>query len=414
MRVDLLSVQRPVVGDVTTGSAGLGTVGEPSVSIVADQVLLTGNWYAARSLDRGATWNALDPYNYLFPGPPTNFCCDQTVYYDASHDLTFWLLQYAKSSTDNTLRLAVKRGATLDDDDWLWWDLSPTIVDPAWTNEWFDYNHAAATADFFFIGSNVFGLGGKSIFRSVALRISFASIIEGIETGSPLVLECLEDRTCGTLHCVNGATDTMYIAGQVGTDTIRFYTWPDASVNATSVDIKVSPWNDSAYTAVGPDGHNWVKRSDDRITGGWVAGGTVGLMWTSGRLSSKRPLPYIRVVLLDAATSAVIAEPDIWSTSVAFAWPNASPNQNGDIGVTMFRGGGLRNPGHVVGGFDAAVRRWVLTVAVDGTNGPKDQKWGDYITCCSAGQTWLAAAFTLQGGSELADVRPDVVEFALV
>ena len=50
MRVDLRNVHRPSAADVTTGSAGLGTVGEPSVAIVEDQVLLTGNWYAARSI----------------------------------------------------------------------------------------------------------------------------------------------------------------------------------------------------------------------------------------------------------------------------------------------------------------------------------------------------------------------------
>lgn len=89
MRVDLRNVHRLSATDVTTGSAGFGTVGEPSVAIVEDQVLLTGNWYAARSLDRGSAWEALDPYNYLDPGPATAFCCDQTVYYDATHDLTF-------------------------------------------------------------------------------------------------------------------------------------------------------------------------------------------------------------------------------------------------------------------------------------------------------------------------------------
>jgi hypothetical protein len=414
MRVDLRHVHRPSPSDLTTGSAGFGTVGEPSVAIVEDQVLLTGNWYAARSLDRGSTWDALDPYDYLVPGAATAFCCDQTVYRDAAHDLTFWLLQYAKSATDNTLRVAVKSGATLDDDDWIWWDLSPTMFDATWTKEWFDYNHMSSSDEYVFIGTNVLGLGGKSVFRSLVLRISFTSIIDGIANGTPLDIELLEDDHAGTLHCVQGATDTMYIAGQIGTDTIRLYRWPDADASATNVDIAVSPWNDSDYSAPGPDGNNWVQRADDRITGGWFSGGNVGLMWTSGRLNTNRPLPYVRVAVIDPTTSTVVSERDIWSADVAYAWPSAAPNANGEIGVTMFRGGGLKNPGHVVGGWDEAAGAWVLTIAVDGTNGPKDRKWGDYVTCCSAGETWFAAAYTLQGGQTLEYIAPDVVEFALV
>jgi len=290
----------------------------------------------------------------------------------------------------------------------------PATIDPTWTSEWFDFNHISSSSDHVFIGTNVFGLGGKSMFRSVVLRISFQSILDALAAGGSLDIEFLEDDLAGTLHCVHGATDTMYIAGHIGTDTVRLYRWDASDPKATSVDIAVSPWDDATYSAPGPDGSDWITRADDRITGAWLSGGRVGLMWSSGSLNTKRPLPYVRVVIIDPATSAVVAEPDIWSDEVAYAWPSARPNADGQIGVTMFRGGGQKNPGHVVGGWDEAAEGWVLTVAVDGTNGPNDDKWGDYVTCCVAGDAFLAAGYTLQGGGTLQNVAPDLVEFALV
>jgi hypothetical protein len=303
MRVDILNVRQP--SRVTVGRAGRSLIGDASLGIMADQILLTGNWYAARSLDRGATWSPLDPYSYLEPGPPTPFCCDQSVFYDARHDLMVWLLQYQRSTRDNTLRIAVKRGATLDDDDWNWWDLQPSTVNADWTKEWFDYNHAATTETHLFVGSNVFGLAGKRVFRSVALRIPFASIESALETGTPLNIDYLERSDSGTLRCVVGATDTMYIAGQFDTESIRVFTWPDADLRPTSEDIAVSRWTDSSYSAPGPDGFNWLGRCDDRITTGWVSNGKIGLMWTANRLGAERPYPHIRVAIIDAATGGL-------------------------------------------------------------------------------------------------------------
>lgn len=416
MPLEIHQVIRLSAATLATGEAGLSSVGEPTVaSNGTGQILMAGNWYTARSVDAGATWEALDPYNYLDPGPPTAFCCDQTVFYDPAHDLTIWLLQYAKSAQDNTLRIAVKRGATLDDDDWFWWDFNTTMIDPAWTNEWLDYNHVAATDRHLFIGSNVFGIG-KSIFRSVILRIPFDSIISSIEEGTTLEFESFETGNSATLRCALGATGTMYFAGQAGNDTIRLFSWPDVSPDVTSIDLKVSAWVDSSYSAPGPDGHNWLKRCDDRITGAWVANGKIGFMWSANRLGAQRPRPYVRVALIDEASLSVLSEPDLWSTDFAYAYPDACPNEDGVVGVTLYRGGGNTHPGHVVGVFDEATGTWTLRVAVDGTNGPADLKWGDYVTCRRQGTNgadWIAAGFTLQGGSGMTNVRPDLVLFGL-
>jgi hypothetical protein len=84
-------------------------VGEPSVAVNSDVVLYTGNWYAARSIDGGQTFQYLDPFT-TFPDPPNlGFCCDQVANYIASIDTFVWLLQYGPKSgpqADNIQRLA--------------------------------------------------------------------------------------------------------------------------------------------------------------------------------------------------------------------------------------------------------------------------------------------------------------------
>jgi hypothetical protein len=413
MRVKVRSARRLGAAELATGAAGLITIGEPSVAIAGDRILLAGNCYTARSLDRGVRWEALDPYTYLDPPPLTPFCCDQTVYYDAAHDLMFWLLQYETSATDNTLRLAIKRGATLGDDDWQWWDFTPTAIDPAWTDEWFDYNHAAATADHFFLGTNMYPIGEDRMRRSIVLRFRFATIISAIDSGTELDFDVLEEEETG-LRCAGGTMDTMYIAGPVSFEKIRVYSWPDADVNATSIDVTVSPWTNSSYSAPGPDGNDWLSRCDDRMMTGAVMNDRVVWMWTANRFGEKRPYPYIRVAIVDPVSGAVIGEPDIWSPDFAYAYPDAATTAEGVVGVTMFRGGNATHPSHVVGAYDDASGAWTLTTAVHGANGPGDGLWGDYLTCRATNDAWLAVGFTLQGGTTLANVVVDLVEFTVV
>src|SRR5215203_2987537 len=104
------------------------TVGEPSIANIDNQLLITGNWYASQSLNNGANWTYISPYNF-FPAAAGGFCCDQTVLHDPGNGLMFWLLQYVKKSGSNVLRLAVKKTATdLSINDWYWWDLVPDKV----------------------------------------------------------------------------------------------------------------------------------------------------------------------------------------------------------------------------------------------------------------------------------------------
>jgi hypothetical protein len=91
-------------------------------------------------------------------------------------------------------------------------------------------------------------------------------------------------------------------------------------------------------------------------------------MWSANR-KANRPYPYVRVVRLDETMKAVVDEPDIWSAGYAFAYPDAYPNEEGDVGVTVFRGGGTRYPGHVVGFRDDTAGAWRLRTTRDSSMG---------------------------------------------
>ncbi len=85
--------------DLGAGTSSL--IGEASHASDKNVVLETWNWYAAISKDAGSSWTYYDPSTF-FPASYGGFCCDQVVYYDQSHDMTIWILQYSTnvSKTD--------------------------------------------------------------------------------------------------------------------------------------------------------------------------------------------------------------------------------------------------------------------------------------------------------------------------
>lgn len=383
------------------------TVGEPSVANRGDQIFFTGNWYASQSSDNGASWQFVNPFSFL-PQPAGRFCCDQTAIHIPSRDATVWLLQYSRANNTNVLRIAVNVG-DLGVNDWHWWDLSPVQVNPQWAGEWFDYNHAAISDNFLYVVSNSFTVAGDDWRRCVVFRIP----LDLVAGGGTLRFNHFQSTTNFSLRCTQGARNVMYFASHNGNQQIRLFSWPESSTQVSQVNVAVTPWLSGAYSAPGPDNTNWLARCDPRITGAWVANGVIGFMWTANRMGS-RPFPHVRVVRVNEATKTRRDEPDLWSSNNAYAYPDACPNGQGEVGITLFRGGGALHPGHAVGLWDDAANRWSLLATKNGTHGPSDNKWGDYLTCrrhAPDGRTWLAAGFTLQGGGTRDRIEPRVVHF---
>lgn len=385
------------------------TVGEPSVAKSGSEVLVAGNWYTTTSTNGGQSWAFVDPYHLL---PPTagGFCCDQVTLYDPTRGIFVWLLQYVRDANGtNALRVAVKKAGTLGDNAWWWWDFTPASTNPAWTGEWFDFPDLELSANYLYVTTNSFA--GNQWRRSVVFRLPLDALAER----SQLQYRYWTTSTYFSLRCVRGARDVMYFAALNPPNRVRLYSWPETAASPTGRDIAVSPWSAGKYSAPGPDGADWLGRCDDRITGAWLANGSVGLAWSANSRAG-RPFPYVRVVEIDPAAAQATADRDIWNPTFAYAYPNGCPNDRGDVAITLFRGGGPWQPSLLVGIWDATLGRWRLRRAKDGTNGPADNKWGDYLTCrrhAPDGLTWVACGYTLQGGTGLPHVEPRVVVFGL-
>jgi len=384
------------------------TVGEPTAANNDREIFLAGNWYATKTVDGGTTWAAVNP-DTSFPADAGGFCCDQVVAYDPANNLLFWLLQYARDAKrGNLLRLAVKRGGTLGDNTWYWWDFRPETTNPAWAGTWFDYPDLELGDSFLYLTTNNFS--GETFVRSVVFRLPLQTLADR----GHLSYRYFASTQSFSLRCVRGARDTMYFASHGAGSQVRVFSWPEAAPSPSVHDVNVSVWNAGLYSAPGPDGTNWLARCDERITGAWIANGTIGLAWTANR-RGPRPFPHVRVVEIDAASMLATADRDIWSRNYAYAYPNGAANDAGKIGITLFRGGAQINPGHVVGAFDETSGSWQLMATRNGTNGPTDNKWGDYLTCrrhAPDGQTWLATGYTLQGGGQPTNVEPRLVRFS--
>ncbi|MFQ6028984.1 MAG: hypothetical protein ACE5Q6_16000 [Dehalococcoidia bacterium] len=395
---------------LTDADTGVQTsnVGEPSVANNGREILVTGNWFASRSLDNGATWDHINPFDY-FPPASGGFCCDQVVQYDRSRDLTFWLLQYIADNNSNTLRLAVKQGATLGNNAWYWWDFRPNTVNSSWTNQWFDYPGMSLSNDYLYVTTNKFNIN-----NGFAGAVVFRFPLDDLAAGQNLTYRVWSTTSFGSLRCVQGARDTMYFASHSNRQRIRVWTWPEADNQPQGTNVSVTRWNGGFYQAPQPGGGNWLGRADGRITGAWAANGQLGFMWTANS-SNTRPQPHIRVAVVDDTTKQLLAEPDIWSRTQAFAYPDASSNDRGHVGVTFCMSSESIHPSHVVGIRDDFVPNgWDLRMTQAGTDSPTDNKWGDYLNCrrhSPDGLTWIASGYTLQGGTNRRNVEPRVVHF---
>jgi hypothetical protein len=390
--------------DVATGLQ-TGTVGEPSAATSGNRILVTGNWFASRSTDRGATWSALDPFTEL-PSAAGGFCCDQLVHYVRSRRLWVWFLQYSARSGANVVRIAVSR--TGAGGSWTWWDVAPTDVDPGWRDLWFDYPDLAESADHLWVSLNVYDSADQWR-RAVVLRFPLDDLV----AGGALSRRHWATTGAGSLRLVQGAGDTMWFASHAADNRrLLLFAWPDDATDVRSWAVPVTPWSEASYSSRGPGGAEWLSRADGRITGAWRGEGALGFVWTAGPRPG-RPHPYVRAVRVEEATLRVRDEPDLWSETGAWAYPAAAVNDRGQVGLAAFFGGPT-HPAHAVGVLDETTGAWDTAVTATSTHGPLQGKWGDYLTVRrhpGRPTSWLASGYTLQGGTDRRNVEPRVVVF---
>ncbi len=187
--------------------------------------------------------------------------------------------------------------------------------------------------------------------------------------------------------------------------------WPDADAQPgaprpVAVEPYTEPSEDTIAGSEGPNGKPWLDRADSRLTAGWATDKTLGFAWTSGKIDNadgnggKYAFPHIRIAIIDRAAVEAggtdplkpIAEPHIWNAGIAFAYPSAAPNKNGDIGLSMFFGGPKNYPSAAVGVLRNQGGDWkaTLTMLAESKTTPRCVKkggvddacgkWGDYMS----------------------------------
>ena len=400
----LTLVQNLGLNDAATGQL-TSTICEPTAAANERQLFMTGNWFASRSNDAGASWAQVNPFTQ-FPATAGGFCCDQVVLFNPRHRIWIWLLQYSSGTNgENIFRLAISREATFGS--WYYWDFAPRNLNNTWTGNWFDYPDMAFSDANLFVTFNMFK--GNAWQRAAVFRFPLATLASGASLG----YRWWTTTNNGSIRLCRGPGATMYMGSHNSASQMRVFNWADSVSSISWNDVNVRSWSAGAYSAPGPGGVNWLSRLDSRVTGACVGAGTIAFMWSANRDGS-HPLPYVRVARIRESNKTLIDEPDIWSRTSAWAYPAAACNAQGVMGFTAFYGGGARHPGHVVG-FKTATG-WDTTLTATSTHSPPDQSWGDYLSCTphhASGAHWVASGYTLQGGTSRRNIEPRYVRFRM-
>lgn len=377
---------------------------EPSVANDGNDVFYTGNFYAALSTDRGDSFRYIDPAT-AFPNVYGGFCCDQRALYAPSVDLVFWALMYTQDSQNNNeIRVAVAHGSSgLESGSWTYYDFTykgPGEATDLPSGLSFDYPQIATSANDFYLTANLLNSDG-SLDAPIIFRCPLADLAAGQTANCTNYWLTLAD----TFTPADGSGSVMYWADHADNSDLNVYAWPENVdwQGITSQKVAHSALPQGSYSCPSPDGTNMCGSDDWTIHGGWVKGNVAGFLWDapagSGGLGNF-PDPYVHVVEIDLSSMSLIDEPIIWSSNVAYAYAGSAIDQSGGVALSAAYAGGGHYPGSALlirdtynPGF------WQAVNVQEGTNGPPQNRWGDFLTAraSSDGQSWLATAFVLQG-----------------
>lgn len=404
----VLSVNSELTGPAAQQLAS--SVGEPSVAAKDNIVMYTGNWYAARSVDGGQTFQYIDPFT-AFPDPPNlGMCCDQVVNYIPSIDTFVWLLQYGPRNppnVDNLQRLAFAKTADVAAGRWRLFDITTQNLDLA--GFFLDFPDLAVGSNFLYITSNVFNDQGQSN-GAVLVRLAIADIDSGnIKVDrylSPNFDSLRVAQNCGT---------KAFFAAHADTSTLRVFTWDEAQAAPASTDVGVARWiGGMGYQSRTPDGQRWLDRIDPRITGAALAGNELWFAWSVDQNSNHRPQPFVQIARIDAANLTLLENINVFDPDSAIAYGALSSNSDSEVGISYMIGGGARFPSHMVG-ILTPTRKDVVTAV--GQRSPLDSQWGDYLTVRPlfplAKKLFAATGYTMQGSGDGSnrDATPRYVVF---
>jgi hypothetical protein len=419
--------------DLGSGTASI--IGETSHASNGTIVLETWNWYAAISSNSGQTWTYYNPATF-FPAIYGGFCCDQVAYYDQSHDITFWVMQYGNNASgNNAIRLAWAKGkadlaaANFCHTEFTAQQLGNTYG-PSGTN--YDQPKFARSNEFIYLDIQRYApaasppaASGPTIIRVPVTAFSTYPTCNGV--GYQFYIPGVYSP-----GFTQRAYGTMYFAGHISTSVLRIYSWPE-SVSYTGITS-----DDVTHTTYyvnypmrcprtgGSATSDWCQRRSfgggfahsDRIFTGWVANGAINFMWDSTQGTGgagtwgTKAYPFVDVARVNETTKALINEPIMWNGSYAFVYSSAALNDRLDVAGTVMWGGGTNYENCSVfiwDGISIVPAPWELHFVASSNSDPYDTLSGDYFATRRNGfngNTWSGSCYALRGGSANANIHP--------
>jgi hypothetical protein len=390
-------------------------VGEPSCAVNGNVVLYTGNWYAAVSVDGGATFQYMDPSSaFADPSPVSKFCCDQVAQYVPQIDTFIWLLQYGPEDGNNIQRIAYAKTEDAAKGHWRHFDLTTQALGVP--GAFLDFPDLAVGRNSLYVTTNIFGPGQR--FGSAVARIPLDSLRTNnvVLDGRPFVTFDLQ-----SLRVAQNCADTAFFAAHADTSTLAVFRWPEAQATPARTDVAVARWiGGNGYVSRTPDGRRWLDRADPRITGATLAKGQLWFAWGVDRRSNQRAQPFVQIARIDTTTLTLIENVNVFDPESATGYGALSTNLNGEVGISYMVGGGARFPSHVVG-LLTGTRKDVIVAS--GERGPMDDQgkgeWGDYLAVRPVfpdQRMFAATGFTMKGPGDGSnrDVTPRFVTFGRV
>jgi hypothetical protein len=409
----------------TPGGGSLSYTMESSLANKDNLIFYTGNWFAARSVDGGLTWGYIDPFQRF-----QYFCCDQDVIYDPNHGIFIWYRQGA-DEPENHLSL----GISSDTFSWRFYTFMPSNIDESWAGQFSDYPSLALSQKYLYISMNMFAESG--FLRPVILRISLDDLANPSGIG-PIYEYYIDQTLPSTSHTftpVQGANNTMYWGVHLSTASMRLYQWDDSlpSASVRSFDRDIPAWSllvRGDGHCEGPDNNNWCGRGQSKIRGAFMANNVIGFFWdtASGGISENGatfPWPYINAATFNTTDNlAYLGRPYLWSPTFAWMYGYGSPDNQGNVAIQAFYGGGPYHPSIAAGvgnDFSGSSSPWNMIQVANGTAGPTftsvyPPSWGDYIRIRpfnGVGPGWIGSGWTLIGGATPQYIIPHYFEFTL-
>lgn len=407
-------------------------VAEPTVANDRNGLLYTSNFTARVSSDNGLTWNAsIEPFGVWSslrqtPEVAPGFCCDQSAH-AVDHDggsMVFWLMQGLVADENdppgNALVLSVFRGK--DDlidatgvNDFCAYPLVASDFGLS-DNDNFDFPQMSSTDRYLYISVNVGKGKGKNTSYALVMRFSLDDLQDGDCLADPVAWS--DSRTKENLIPVQDAEATMFFATHhrdaniFRGDQLRIYSIRDTSSTMETKNVNITDFAPQARNHDCPvQGKNICGKADGRVITGYQAGDTVGWLWTAAQ-DNNHPFPYVRVAAFDDDTLERVAERDIFNDGHAYNYPAVGVNDDGEVGLTLYKMGGGVLPKALAAVIENP-RTWSgdlkLKVVASSVAVPWSGEWGDYAKVFpydNCDNTFAAGAWVIaDAGPQGADHR---------